>query len=87
MKNAFNIILEPEDREKIRSDMRLYGITTEASYLRMLIKKHPAGPGWTDKDMISFARSFVHRDTLPSGVLESEDRQLQKALEKFKQSK
>jgi hypothetical protein len=87
MKNAFSLILEPAVREKAKNDMKLYGITTEASFLRMLILKHPAGPGWTDQDMLDFARAFARRQPNRPGVLESEDRQLQNELIKFKATK
>jgi hypothetical protein len=87
---GYYIFLNDEIREKSAEDMKSFGFTSLAGFIRMLLLRFPnfGGNGkWTDQDMLDFARSYSHREPNPPTVIESEDRQLQKALDKFKSTK
>lgn len=85
----YNLFLPEVIREQIREHKDAAGFKTEAGFIRAILpRSFPIdGKVWTDQDLIDFARDFTHRKPNSPAVLESEDVQLKKALDKFKQSK
>jgi hypothetical protein len=87
---GYYIFLNDEIREKSAEDMKSFGFTSLAGFIRMLLLRFPnfGGNGkWTDQDIKDFALFYSRMEPNQPGVLESEDKQLQKALDKFKSTK
>ena len=85
----YNLFLPDEIRDKLKEGKLAAGFKTEAGFSRMIFRQFFEGDQkiWTDKDLLDFARIYANRPPNSPAVLESEDKQLQKALDKFKSTK